>query len=471
MSLGLRGMLLFMNVVKYVHMVQLHGKKAILIFGDIVVFFISLYLALCLRTLSLAPFSYFKLHLPSFGALVLFYFLVLYIVGLYDVESIRTKAKIFSYTLYSVIATGVAGVVIFYLFPKGFAPKLVLLYQMLILLVLLFMFRVRFENFKAQTTKIKGLLIGEGDEYEELKKVINEEKNYSLHFVHHFSLSENSTFGYEEIREFHSLLKKNSIRIIVADVRDPKLSPLLPYLYNAASDGILLYDMRRMYQDVFKRMPLNDVGYFWFFENISFNTKMYVAIKRGIDIIISLPLLCFIGILYPFIAFAIKREDGGRVFIKQERLGERGNIISILKFRTMTFNDKSGFGKDGKTGESIENRVTKVGAFLRKTRLDEFPQTFSILLGDLSLIGPRAELVEIGRKMTQEFPYYMIRYSVRPGLSGWAQINQDDGSPRGIDGHLRKLEYDFYYIKNRSLFLDAIIALKTVRILLSRNGV
>lgn len=452
-------------------MVQLHGKKAILISGDIVCFFISLYTALSVRSFEMVTFSYFNQHLSAFSGIIFFYLLALYIVGLYDVESVRTIAKIFSYTLYAVIATGVAGVVIFYLFPEGFAPKLVLFYQMISLLFILFAFRVQFEILKAKRSNTRALLIGEGDEYEELKRTINGEKNFSLYFVHHFSLREESTFGPEEIKEFHQLLKKNSIRIIVADVRDPKLSPLLPYLYNAASDGILLYDMRRMYQDIFKRMPLPDVGYFWFFENVSFNMKLYVAVKRTLDFIVSIPLLFFIGILYPFIAFAIKREDGGKVLIKQERLGERGNIISIFKFRTMTFNDKTGFGKDGKTGESINNKVTKVGAFLRKTRLDEFPQVFSIIKGDLSLIGPRAELVEIGRKMTQEFPYYMIRYSVRPGLSGWAQVSQDDGSPRGVDGHLRKLEYDFYYIKNQSLFLDTIIALKTVRILFSRNGI
>lgn len=452
-------------------MVQLHGKKAILVLGDSLCFFASLYAALSLRTLTFVDSTYFYEHSAGFGGIIFVYLLALYIVGLYDVESVRTIAKVFSYVLYAVIATGIGGVLVFYLFPEGFAPKIVLLIQMTVLLVLLFIFRAQFELIKAKKTNTKALLIGEGDEYEELKNLINKEKNFSLYFAHHFSLSEDGSFGPEEIKEFHQLLKKNSIKIIVADVRDPKIAPLLPYLYNAASDGILLYDMRRMYQDVFKRMPLHDVGYFWFFENISFNTKLYVALKRTIDVIASLPLLLFIALLYPFIAFAIKREDGGKVLIKQERLGERGNVISIYKFRTMTFNDKTGFNKDGKTGESLVNKVTKVGAFLRKTRLDEFPQVWSIVKGDLSLIGPRAELVEIGRKMTQEFPYYMIRYSVRPGLSGWAQVSQDDGSPRGVDGHLQKLEYDFYYIKNRSLFLDTIIALKTVRILLSRNGV
>lgn len=452
-------------------MLHLRSKKAILLLCDIIAFLLSFYIALSVRKLSVVNFSDFYDNAKDFAPLIFFYLLALYIVGLYDVESIRTRAKIFSYTLYVIIATAITGISLFYFFPSGFSPKTVLLFQMISLFIIILTIRIEFEKFKIRSSKVKALLIGEGDEYEELRRMINDVKSYPLYFVHHFSLQDGSSFGPEEIKEFHSLLKRSNIRIIVADVRDPKIEPLLPYLYNAATDGILLYDMRRMYQDVFKRMPLTDVGYFWFFENVSFNTKIYVALKRVIDVLVSLPLLAFISLLYPFIAYAIRREDGGKVFIKQERLGERGNIISIFKFRTMTHNDKTGFGKDGKTGETLDNRVTRVGAFLRKTRLDEFPQVWSILKGDLSLIGPRAELVEIGRKMTQEFPYYMIRYSVRPGLSGWAQVNQDDGSPRGIDGHLQKLEYDFYYIKNRSLFLDIIIALKTVRILLSRNGI
>lgn len=463
-------MLLFIDVVKYRYMLHLRSKKAILILCDIIAFALSFYVALSVRQVAFVDFTSFYENATEFWPLVFFFLLSLYIVGLYDVESIRTRAKIFSYVLYVIIATGIFGISLFYFFPSGFSPKLVLLFQMIALFIILLTIRVQFEKFKIKSSKVKALLIGEGDEYEELRHMINDVRSYPLYFVNHFSLQENSTFGSEEIKEFHLMLKRSNIRIIVADVRDPKIEPLLPYLYNAASDGILLYDMRRMYQDVFKRMPLTDVGYFWFFENVSFNTKIYVAIKRVVDVVVSLPLLLFISLLYPFISYAIRKEDGGKVLIKQERLGERGNIISIYKFRTMTYNDKSGFGRDGKTGETTENKITKVGAFLRKTRLDEFPQVWSILRGDLSLIGPRAELVEIGRKMTQEFPYYMIRYSVRPGLSGWAQVNQDDGSPRGIDGHLQKLEYDFYYIKNRSLFLDVIIALKTVRILLSRNG-
>lgn len=451
-------------------MVHLRGKKAILLLGDMSVFFAALYVALSLRRWELADSTVFFTHTPFFFLVLLIMIGALYIIGLYDVQSLRTSIKLFSYTLYSVIASGIGGVALFYLFPSEVAPKLVLLIHLVVLLFMLFAWRLFFERVKLKSLKTKALLIGEGKEYEELKKAINEEKHYPIVFVEHLLLSAGHDINETSVREFHQLLKRNSIRIIVADIKDKNITGLLPYLYNAASDGVLLYDMRRLYQDVFRRMPLTDIGYFWFFENVSFDTKLYETAKRFFDVCLGLIVLVPWLVIHPFVALAVRREDGGRVFIKQERLGRHGRVIKLYKYRTMTFNDQGGFNGDGTIG-STANKVTKIGAFLRKTRIDELPQVLAVITGDLSLIGPRAELVDIGRQMAREMPFYMMRYSVRPGLSGWAQVNQDDGSPRGVDAHMRKLEYDFFYIKNRSLLLDTIIALKTIRTLLLRSGV
>lgn len=452
-------------------MVTDSGKRILLFVGDILLFLLSLYIALSLRKGIFVPFAYFTLHFWSFGIVCGCFILSLYIIGLYEIESLRTASKTFVYILYAAIAAFFGGITVFYLFPSDLSPKLVLLMQMGVLVILLTFWRMLFERYKVRTNRTRAILIGEGTKYEDLKRAINDEKHYPLYFVDHVTMDAESFLKQDNLQAFYWLLKKNGIRIIVADIKDPNISALLPYLYNAASEGILLYDMRRMYQDVFKRMPLTDVGFFWFFENVSFDTKVYLALKRLLDIALAIPVLIIVAILYPFIYIAIKREDGGPVFIRQERLGEHGRIMKITKFRSMTYNDASGFdASTGNVGVTATNKVTKVGAFLRRTRLDEFPQALSVLKGDMSIIGPRTELVEVGRKMSKEFPYYMIRYSVRPGLSGWAQVYQDS-SPRGVDGHMEKLEYDFYYIKHRSLVLDTIIMLKTIRILLSRTGV
>ncbi|MBU1558085.1 sugar transferase, partial [Patescibacteria group bacterium] len=168
-------------------------------------------------------------------------------------------------------------------------------------------------------------------------------------------------------------------------------------------------------------------------------------------------------ILYPFVFVAIKIEGGGPVFITQERIGQGNKIIKMVKFRSMKVNDS------GVWPTEEDQRITKVGKFIRKTRIDELPQLWNILKGDISLIGPRPDIIDLGKKLTKEIPYYTIRNLVKPGLSGWAQIKQDV-PPHSIEETKVRLTYDLYYVKNRSFLLDFKIALKTIKTLLSRAG-
>ena len=189
---------------------------------------------------------------------------------------------------------------------------------------------------------------------------------------------------------------------------------------------------------------------------------------RLMDIIIATPLFIFSLVLYPFVYLAIKLEDGGSVFITQERVGEKDRLFKMYKFRSMTGND-SGNYKRGST----ELRVTKVGAFLRKSRIDELPQLLTVIMGEQSLVGPRPELPALVEEYRKEIPYYDIRHSIKPGMSGWAQIYHENHPHHGTAVELTrgKLSYDLYYIKNRSFILDLKIALKTIRTLLSRVGI
>lgn len=140
----------------------------------------------------------------------------------------------------------------------------------------------------------------------------------------------------------------------------------------------------------------------------------------------------------------------------------------MLKFRTMTFANDGGKWKE----EGLKNKVTRVGAFLRKTRVDELPQLWNVLRGDISLIGPRPEFHDAVQQYGQQIPYYNVRHLIKPGLSGWAQIYHDNHPHHGldVDATAEKLSYDLYYIKNRSIVLDAIIALKTLKTLILSRG-
>jgi lipopolysaccharide/colanic/teichoic acid biosynthesis glycosyltransferase len=162
---------------------------------------------------------------------------------------------------------------------------------------------------------------------------------------------------------------------------------------------------------------------------------------------------------------AIKFDDGGVIFSIQRRFGRGGKILNIYKIRTMMFTDDGEWAKHNK-----ENKVTRVGAFLRKSRLDEFPQLWNVLIGEVSLVGPRPDILALGGRLSAEIPYYMMRYTVLPGLSGWAQVNQD-APPNSLEETKIRLQYDLFYVKNRSLILDLVIMVKTFRVLVLRTGI
>ena len=194
-------------------------------------------------------------------------------------------------------------------------------------------------------------------------------------------------------------------------------------------------------------------------------TNSSQRIKRFSEFLISFILLILLSPLILISSLLIKIEDNGPILYCQKRNGFGGNIFKIYKLRSM----KSDAEKEGiKWSQRNDERVTKVGKFLRRTRLDELPQLFSVLKGDMSLIGPRPERPEIDDILVKKIPNYKLRYLVRPGLSGWAQVNYPYGA--SIDDTRIKFSYDIYYIKNLSTFFDILIFLETIRLVLNLRG-
>jgi lipopolysaccharide/colanic/teichoic acid biosynthesis glycosyltransferase len=193
-----------------------------------------------------------------------------------------------------------------------------------------------------------------------------------------------------------------------------------------------------------------------------------------IDVVGSLVLGILLIIMLPFIYAAMRIEGEGPLFISQERIGQRNRPVTVYKIRTMTEN-RSASATWTVEDEKDGNQVTKVGAVLRKLSIDEIPQVWTILKGEMSLIGPRNDIKGLGDRCAAEIPYYNIRNFVKPGVTGWAQTHQhymgDNISPQSMEESKERLSYDLYYVKNRSLQLDVSIALRTLKTLLSRFGV
>ena len=189
--------------------------------------------------------------------------------------------------------------------------------------------------------------------------------------------------------------------------------------------------------------------------------------KRVFDVLASVVLLVFGLPLIIVAAIAIRLESKGPIFYRQERLGLGGQPFLLLKFRSMKVDaESSGVPQ---WAEQNDSRITRIGNFIRQTRIDEIPQILNVLRGDMSFVGPRPERSYFVEQLTQKIPYYFERHRVKPGITGWAQLNYSYGA--SIEDAKEKLKYDLYYIKNCSVFLDLIILMQTARVIVWPNGV
>lgn len=229
--------------------------------------------------------------------------------------------------------------------------------------------------------------------------------------------------------------------------------------------GVPTFTLEMFHQIYWRKIPLYRLGQSWLFQE-GFQIArepVFVRIKRIYDLLFALSGFLATLPLWLILPILIRLEDGGPVFYRQVRIGKNRRPFSLLKFRSMRSDSEA----DPYTREG-DNRVTRTGYFLRRSRLDELPQLWNVLKGDMSLIGPRAEWVRLVETYEKTIPCYHFRHLVKPGITGWAQVNYPYGDDR--QDTQRKLEYDLYYIRHFSFLLDAAIVLKTVHIMLSGKG-
>jgi exopolysaccharide biosynthesis polyprenyl glycosylphosphotransferase len=187
--------------------------------------------------------------------------------------------------------------------------------------------------------------------------------------------------------------------------------------------------------------------------------RLIDLLAAGVGLLIATPVMALVAV-------AVKVTSPGPAVYRQERVGQHGRVFTVLKFRSMRQDAEAGTG--AVWAVKNDNRITPIGRFLRKSRLDELPQLLNVLKGDMSLVGPRPERPEFVRQLTQEIPFYGQRHVLRPGLTGWAQVRYTYGS--SVEDAMEKLQYDLFYIKNLSIPLDLFIVLQTVKTVLLRRG-
>ena len=257
--------------------------------------------------------------------------------------------------------------------------------------------------------------------------------------------------------------KKIDTIILVSSELKEKIGHIL---YEAILSRLNIHSLDTFYENVTHRVPLSALSQGWFLENLKNPEKnAYETIKRWADILLGILMIIPFGLFFIPITLLIKLTDKGSVFYKQMRIGRDGRIFYIYKFRSM-IQDAEKNGPQFTTAHDA--RVTKTGKILRTLRLDELPQALNILRNEMSFIGPRPERPEFVAELQKIMPYYNARHLVKPGLTGWAQANYKYTD--SLEGNLIKLQYDLFYIKNRSLLLDALTILKTINAIIKRTG-
>jgi exopolysaccharide biosynthesis polyprenyl glycosylphosphotransferase len=265
------------------------------------------------------------------------------------------------------------------------------------------------------------------------------------------------------------VIDEMNITEIIVSITGELMGETFQTLLDVQERGIEIIRMTTLYEELLGRVPIHHLESDWIlrsFVDEARSGSFFEMGKRLLDFLGSIVGLVILLILLPFLAIAIVLDSGWPIFYWQERLGRGGREFKIIKFRTMC-QDAEVNGKPQMAGKN-DPRVTRVGNFLRSTRLDEVPQFWNVLRGEMSIVGPRAERAQWVATFQHQIPFYRARLLVKPGITGWAQINY--GYASTVEDTSVKLEYDLFYIKHRSIAMDMVIILSTISTVLGRRG-
>ncbi|KND50246.1 MAG: putative colanic acid biosysnthesis UDP-glucose lipid carrier transferase [Parcubacteria bacterium C7867-007] len=441
---------------------QLRRETNLLLLGDSILLVFSLFLALTIRNLAIPSGSYFLEHFVAFIPIFVISVIVFFIGGLYEKQTRLVRSVMGGRIFTAQAANTVIAALLFFFLPFEIAPKTILAIYLIVSVIAISLWRFSAIPLLTLSNRQNAILVGNGAAVHEVWEEVNHNDRYLLRFVEYIDTSHVPA---AELPKRIADAMGNGISDIVLDTRDMTVREILPGLYDAMITGVSFHEFSAFYESIFDRVPLEHIDHAWLLECLPKQKLAYEFGKRSFDTVVAL-IGAVVALIFILPAALVLKLSGGRAFIFNERVGRAGKKMYIVKLRSMLFDDK---------GDPVlreKNRVTTFGAFLRKTRIDELPQLWNVLTGDLSFIGPRPELPKIAQIYEDEIPYYGVRHLITPGLSGWAQIRDFDAPKGGADVERtkRKLSYDLYYLNRRSFVLDIVIALKTVRALLSFSG-
>ena len=448
-------------------------KSFVLFLGDIAALYAALFIMVLSRYWDQPLVYYVSIHAAPFSIIFGVWMAVFYISGLYDLKIVKNTPAFYDRLYKTSIFNAAVALSVFYLAPYfQITPRANLFIVLVFAFLLLIAWRWTAQDIMASRGASRVLFFGFGKEVAELADFLRQ--NPQLGYLPSAAMVTNG----ERITEnahikffpfshpLPGIIKDEGIEIVVASSEIKKDEALVQMLFQIVPLGIPIVDFLSFYESATGKIPVSLVGEVWFLENlVGVKKSYYEFFKRLLDLSVAVILGIPAILSFPLVASAIKLDSPGTIFYKQRRVGKGGKEFWLIKYRSMVKDaDKmSGFKDAG-----ADTRNTKVGTVLRKSYLDELPQIINVVKGEMSFVGPRPERPEFVSGLKEKIPFYGMRFLVKPGITGWAQMNMENDA--SVEDALEKIQYDLAYIKNRSLWLDLTIALKTIMTMLSRGG-
>lgn len=386
-------------------------------------------------------------------------FTVYYIADIFDLDDSRYKIKtlfvscIVNLCLFLILSVFIGFFRSFMLFGVQFT------YQNIIK-ILIYDFLIRQKNI---------LVLGYNYKCEIILKTVEKRKSFNIIGI--LTNDGENKEGYNILGKYSELVEvveKYKVDKIVVAIEGVIDQNLLKTMLQIKLSGVRVYTFLDFYEKMEERVPVQTINEQWFLFGRGFDiihNSFNIRAKRIADIIFALTIFLFSFPIMLIAALIIRIESKGPVLFIQERIGKGNEVFKIMKFRSMKIHDEACYSK---YADKKDSRITRFGCFMRKTRIDELPQLINVIKGEMSFVGPRPEWNKLCYDYMEQIPFYNLRHSVQPGLTGWAQVNYPYGA--SVEDAVEKLQYDLYYIKHYSLMLDIIIFFKTIKTVVFGRG-
>lgn len=458
-------------------MTTVKKKKVLILCGDLAALLLALAAMIFLRY-GAADFGImWQAHAQPMLVVGLFWIVLLYANGLYDLFVIQPSLSFYRRFVQVWMLALATAVAVFYLVPAWrITPKT----NLLVVAVLWGLLIIGWRMVCAMThiaARPRVLFIEPNRELVELISTLHHNKQIGYKVVGVVSqmngalpLVADDVPRLPATTPVRALVAEHKINLIVVG-SEAQTAALNRELYELLFWHVRITTGDSFFESLTGRIQVTSLGERWFFEHVNpERAVLYVSVHTIIDYIVAALGLVVLGLVLPVVALAVRLTDRGPIFFKQERVGHNGKKFLVYKLRTMRVLAPDGSAETGgaQTTSVGDPRVTAVGAVLRKMRIDELPQMINILRGEMSLIGPRPERPQFVHEFEKHTPFFSVRHLVKPGVTGWAQINYPYAET--LTQQMKKFQYDLYYLKNRSFFLDVTILLKTVHVVLYGKG-